>query len=661
MFLERGPPGPNRKLICQTYIVSALSDGCDYFTRSMANELKLQSTMSEESRSKYEARIIELKSDFNKAKDDYENKLRTCETEKAQSIAKEQSARESLNDMKREKENSEKEYKARMQSEKSESLRLIEEYKSRMYSSEEAAKESQRRMLSTESENDKQKALLEQKITFMENTIENLKQKDKDNQAEIKNQKKELLSSIKENSSKYEDKINSLNKKIEELSEEIGEKDNKLSEYEQKDYLLSSTINEKNIELESLREVSTEYDQLKDDYDKLKKDLDENKKLYSQELQEERDSLILQLDELRQSIAQKNVEYTSDKNKWEKNNIIQQQKIDFLNSQLHEKCEQVEENRKTHEAMIKAIQSRESEKGEAIEEADKKLEELRQLHYQEMKELEERYETNNKRLTEELNKLRKSESETKMQSKIETSEKDKEIADLTEALAQSETLKERAQKDVKQLEAQKQSIIQQTEDRYKATIRQLEQELEQKEEKTQSEVGDMQQRFENDLSQLKSYYEAEKERLERRVQEEKDKGIKNLKSQQEEYEQRMMDDQQQHDEDMENLQEELREKEYQLQQLSNQFDHESSLNAQKITSLESYIKENKKAFDDAQDKHTVVLDQQINSFNKERKEMLEKINEYSQLLTEKEKRITVKPFVQSPLCLVSLMKLEKSR
>ena len=258
--------------------------------------------------------------------------------------------------------------------------------------------------------------------------------------------------------------------------------------------------------------------------------------------------------------------------------------------------------------MIKALQSRESEKGEAIEEADKKIEELRQSHYQEMKELEERYDTNNKRLTEELNKLRKSESDFKMQLKITTTEKVKEIADLTEALAQSETLKDRAMKDVKQLEIQKQSIIQQTEDRYKATIKVLEQELEQKEEKTTSEVGDMQQRFENDLVQLKSYYEAEKDRLEKRLQEEKDKGARNLKLQQEEYEQRMMDDQQQHEDDMENIQEELRDKDYQLQQLGNQYEHDSSLNAQKIASLENYIKENKKAFDDAQEKHTIVLD-----------------------------------------------------
>ena len=224
LFMDRGPPGPNRKLICQNYIISALIDGCDYFLRSMSSELKLQSTMSEESRSKYEARIQELKSDLVKTKDDYEVRLRTCETEKAQSIAKEQSARESLNELKREKENSEKEYKTRMQSEKSESLRQIEEYKNRMYSSEEAAKEAQRRMLSSESESDKQKALLEQKITFMENTIETLKQKDKENQSEIKTQKKELLTSIKENSSKYEEKIASLNRKIEQLAEELGEK-----------------------------------------------------------------------------------------------------------------------------------------------------------------------------------------------------------------------------------------------------------------------------------------------------------------------------------------------------------------------------------------------------------------------------------------------------
>ena len=56
------------------------------------------------------------------------------------------------------------ELKERMNSEKIEFQRNIEEYKNKVYQSEENAKERQRQVMAAESEFDKQKALLEQKI-----------------------------------------------------------------------------------------------------------------------------------------------------------------------------------------------------------------------------------------------------------------------------------------------------------------------------------------------------------------------------------------------------------------------------------------------------------------------------------------------------------------
>jgi len=214
-FTERGPSGPNRDNICQEVIIEFLKEGGEYFLRTMTNELKLQKSLNSESTNKHELRIQELKSDLIKCKEEMDTKIRALENEKAQLNAKEQSMRESLNDLKKEKETSEKEWKTRVQNERNETNRIVEEYKNRMYSSEETAKEAQRRMIANESENDKQKALLEQKVGFMENTIETLKQKEKENLNEIKNQKKDLLNSMKDNSQKYEEKIQVLNKKLE--------------------------------------------------------------------------------------------------------------------------------------------------------------------------------------------------------------------------------------------------------------------------------------------------------------------------------------------------------------------------------------------------------------------------------------------------------------
>lgn len=55
-----------------------------------------------------------------------------------------------------------------------------------------------------ESEFEKQKALLDQKITHLESNLESSKAKEKELNDELKQMKKELINSIKDNSSKYE-------------------------------------------------------------------------------------------------------------------------------------------------------------------------------------------------------------------------------------------------------------------------------------------------------------------------------------------------------------------------------------------------------------------------------------------------------------------------
>ena len=442
-FLERGPQGPNRDLICQEFIVNAMTEGCYFFISSIQNELKLQKNLQSESISKLEARINELKGDLQKSRDESDSKLRQLENDKAQLSAKEQSVRETMNELKKEKDSAEKEWKTRLQNERADFNRNIEDYKSRMYASEEAAKESQRRMVSSESENDKQKALLDQKVGFLENTIESLKTKEKDLQAEIKNQKKELVSSMKDNSVKFEEKISSLNKKVDSCQDEITEKDNLISELEQKVYVHTTTISEKEIELNNLKDSSEEFESLKEENEQLKHELEEKSKVFNQELQDDRDNLKRQVEELSLSLQQKTNDLDSGRNQWENEKTIMQQKVNFLNTQITETKNQVDENRKIYEAMTKTLQNKDSEKGEAIDEAEKKIQEIKSQHVQEVQEIEQRFESTNKRLSEELEKSRSEENDAKMQLKLSTTSAEKEISDLRDALSEAELLRDK--------------------------------------------------------------------------------------------------------------------------------------------------------------------------------------------------------------------------
>ena len=94
-------------------------------------------------------------------------------------MAKEQLLQEQMNSVLAEKNSLEKEASQRVASEKETAERLVEQFKTKMVSCEESEREMQRRVMSSESEFEKQKALLEQKIEFLETTLKQSQEKEK--------------------------------------------------------------------------------------------------------------------------------------------------------------------------------------------------------------------------------------------------------------------------------------------------------------------------------------------------------------------------------------------------------------------------------------------------------------------------------------------------
>ena len=73
--------------------------------------------------------------------------------------------------------------------------------------------------MASESEFDKQKALFEQKIEFLEKALEDSNKREKEITVELKNCKKDFLNQNKEQTSVLEKQIKDINKIMEELKE----------------------------------------------------------------------------------------------------------------------------------------------------------------------------------------------------------------------------------------------------------------------------------------------------------------------------------------------------------------------------------------------------------------------------------------------------------
>ncbi len=233
-FEDNGPPGPNRKSIMLEFCLRALVEGCDYFIRTIQNELSLKDQLNNEKISKLEQYQKELKSDLSSTKDKLESRVRELENERAHVEAKAQSFQDQLETLKKDKEAIEQEWRERLDTEKTECQKTVEEFKQKMYQTQNEAKDVERRVLQAESEFDKQRALKDQKIEHLESTVESLKQKDKCQSEELKSTKKELLASNKDKTSEFEGQIKELKEKHDLASEAQLEAEAQLQENEQK-------------------------------------------------------------------------------------------------------------------------------------------------------------------------------------------------------------------------------------------------------------------------------------------------------------------------------------------------------------------------------------------------------------------------------------------
>jgi len=105
----------------------------------------------------------------------------------------------------------------------------------------------------------------------------------------------------------------------------------------------------------------------------------------------------------------------------------------------------------------------------------------------------------------------------------------------------------------------------------------------------------------------------------------------------EDYEQKLRDEQTRYEEDLQMVQEDAAEKEKQMQDVITQLDHENGMRQQQIETLELYLAETKDALNKIQATSSAQLEQQLDKFNEERRELIAKIEKLTADITRKER------------------------
>lgn len=167
--------------------------------------------------------INELKSENAKEKQFLNSKISQLEYERTEMEVREKNLQTALNQLKSDKEDFERELRTEWQNEKQATTRALEELRAKLAKAEEDIKEAERKIYLNNSEFEKQKALLEQKVNYYERSLNEMSSKEKNLSEEIKASQREHFSTLKENSQKYESLTKTLQAKVDQYQERISE------------------------------------------------------------------------------------------------------------------------------------------------------------------------------------------------------------------------------------------------------------------------------------------------------------------------------------------------------------------------------------------------------------------------------------------------------
>lgn len=139
---------------------------------------------------------------------------------------------------------------------------------------------------------------------------------------------------------------------------------------------------------------------------------------------------------------------------------------------------------------------------------------------------------------------------------------------------------------------------------------------------------------------MKNLFEIDKESLLKRINDEKERAQRQINAVIEEHEMKQRDDMILQEDQVELLQQQLQDNDSQSQQIISQYEHDSSLKSQKISTLEVHLSELKENMDKSQNQNNTTLESHLVSFNSERKSMIEKLETHSMTIANKERSIT---------------------
>jgi hypothetical protein len=270
-FIESEPHGPNKELLILDFVFKKFQEATYGFIKTQHKANQEQVSVMQAAREALDKELLNLKDEKLKQKNDLMSKLSDLDGIKGELEVKLQCVTQNLTEVKHENELLEQNMKLELSKEKEETKTTLGDMRQKLQESEDKMNEMERSLMIKMAEFDKERSLSDQKISFLEQQIENYSKNELSKNSEFQYNRDELMGNWQQASLKYEaqlgekDKeISTMNERLNELEEEMTVKDNRFDDLDEAMLKKEKKWKEEVMQLEEkLNESIREYEELK--------------------------------------------------------------------------------------------------------------------------------------------------------------------------------------------------------------------------------------------------------------------------------------------------------------------------------------------------------------------------------------------------------------
>jgi len=294
---EHGPSVEHRDLVFLDFMHKTISEGAFLFLKNLNNENEIQKSISGEFKSKYEKENKDLKDELSKEKNQLSTKLNNLEKLKTETELREEELKKALKEIKEKQEKSENEMKGKFNDEQRKFMQQFNELKLKLQQAEDEVNNNKKSSMVRDSDQEKKNALLNQRVEYLEKSLNESSLREKDFESKYNAIKSESSGQIKEISAKYEGQAKNLTFTINELNEKLLDYESRVSSesqnwvkekeiYKQKEENFKKSIEEANKTIETLMKQINEMNTIeREKYMKTKKEYEETIEILTKKLE----------------------------------------------------------------------------------------------------------------------------------------------------------------------------------------------------------------------------------------------------------------------------------------------------------------------------------------------------------------------------------------